>query len=184
LLEGNETKARELLWERFERHLHADDYLAYLKRATGIEQEVAQSKAIELAKECASLDSTLAFLENIQVWDEVEAIIINHAKANTLNNGGYSLYRKLSSSLAHQGKDLSAVLLRRALVDDVLYRAQSRYYHYAASDLKKAHDFSKTVTDWKGFATHQSFIQKLQAQHARKYAFWSKVGDHADLLEK
>jgi hypothetical protein len=183
LLEGNENKARELLWERFERYLHADDYLAYLKRATAVEKETAQCKAIELAKKCTSLDSTLAFLENIQVWDEVDDIIINHAKANTLNNGNYSLYRKLSTSLTHQGKGLSAVLLRRALVDDVLYKAQSKYYHYAASDLKKAHDFSKTVTDWKGFATHQSFIQTLQTQHARKYAFWSKVGDHGDLLK-
>lgn len=184
LLEGDDNKVRKLLWERFERYLHADDYLAYLKRTTGVEQETAQSKAIELAKRYTSLNSALAFLENIQVWDEVDAIIIKHAKANTLNSGDYSLYRKLSTSLTRQGKDLAAVLLRRTLVEDVLYQAQSKYYHYAVSDLKKAHDFSQTVNDWKDFATHQSFIQTLQTKHARKHAFWSKVDDNADLFEK
>jgi len=102
-------------------------------------------------------------------------LILEHAKADTLNGADYSQYRKLSTSLAKQGRGLAATLLRRALVADVLQRAKSQYYHYAVSDLKKANDFAQTVNDWQGFATHDTFMQTLQTQHARKSAFWSKL---------
>jgi hypothetical protein len=174
-LEGKDKQAQEILWQRFERCLHVADYLAYLKHATEPERDTAQAKAIALAKNYTHLSSTLAFLADIQQWDEVNALILQHAKADTLNGAYYSQYRKLSTSLAKQGRGLAATLLRRALVIDVLYRAQSKYYHYAVSDLKKANDFAQTVSDWQDFATHDTFMQTLQTQHARKSAFWSKL---------
>ena len=174
-LEGKDKQAREILWQRFERCLHAADYLAYLKHATESERDTAQAKAVALAKKYTHLSSTLAFLADIQQWDEVNALILQHAKTDTLNGADYSQYRKLSTSLAKQGRGLAATLLRRALVADVLQRAQSKYYHYAISDLKKANDFAQTVSDWQDFATHDTFMQTLQTQHARKSAFWSKL---------
>ncbi|MFT5118540.1 MAG: hypothetical protein ACI9NY_002081 [Kiritimatiellia bacterium] len=174
-LEGKDNKARQLLWERFERYLHVEDYLAYLKQATESARETAKINAIALAKKHTNLNSALAFLADIQQWDEVDALIIDHAKADTLGGIHYSHYRKLSTRLAKQERSLAATLLRRALVEDVLYKAQSKYYHYAVSDLKKAHDFAQTVSDWQGFTSHPAFIQALQTQHARKHAFWSKL---------
>ena len=58
-----------------------------------------------------------------------------------------------------------------------MQETQSKYYHYAVSDLKKANDFAQTVSNWQGFATHDAFMQALQTQHARKSAFWSKLGE-------
>jgi hypothetical protein len=174
-LEGKDKQAREMRWQRFERYLHAEDYLAYLKHATESERETAQAKAVALAKNYTHLSSTLAFLADTQQWDEVNALILEHAKADTLNGADYSQYRKMSTSLAKQGRGLAATLLRRALVADVLSRAKSQYYHYAISDLKKANDFAQTVSDWQGFVTHEAFMQTLQTQHARKSAFWSKL---------
>jgi hypothetical protein len=174
-LEGKDNQARQILWQRFERCLGAEDYLAYLKHATESERDTAQAKAVALAKKYTHLSSTLAFLADIQQWDEVNALILQHAKADTLNGAYYSQYRKLSTTLAKQGRGLAATLLCRALVTDVLYRAQSKYYHYAVSDLKKANNFAQTVSDWQDFATHDTFMQTLQTQHARKSAFWSKL---------
>ena len=174
-LEGKDSQAREILWQRFESYLQAEDYLAYLKHTTESERDTAQAKAVALAKKHTHLSGTLAFLADIQQWDEVNALILEHAKADTLNGADYSQYRKLSTSLAKQGRGLAATLLRRALVADVLQRAKSQYYHYAVSDLKKANDFAQTVNDWQGFATHDTFMQTLQTQHARKSAFWSKL---------
>lgn len=182
-LEGKDNEARRLLWERFERYLHAKDYFAYLKHASETEREAATTKAIDLAKIHQHLSSALTFLADIHLWDEVEILILQHAKADTLNGSDYSRYRKLSTALANHKKDLAATLLRRALVEDVLYKAQSKYYHYGVSDLKKARDFAEDVTDWQDFESHQAFMQSLQTQHARKHAFWSKVDDAGFLLK-
>lgn len=179
-LEGQDKKARQLLWERFERYLRAEDYLAYLKHATEPERNAAETKAITLAKAHTNISNTLAFLADIHQWDEVETIILAQAKAETLDGANYSQCRKLSNTLAQQGKNLAATLLRRVLVEDVLHKAQSKYYHYAVSDLKKSCDFAEDVTDWQDFDLQQAFIQSLQTQHVRKHAFWSKV-DNAGL---
>ena len=176
-LEGKDQQARQLLWERFERYLRAEDYLTYLKYAKEPEKNTVETKAVTLAKTHDDLSSTLAFLTDIHQWNEVEAIIIARTKAETLDGSNYSLFRKLSNSLSQQEKNLAATLLRRVLVEDVLDRAQSKYYHYAVSDLKKANDFAESVTNWQDFASHQAFMQSLQTRHARKHAFWSKVGD-------
>ena len=169
------SKVQHLHWQRFERYLQTEDYAAYLQQTAETERETVQAKAIEVAKTYERLRNTFRFLTDIQQWDEVEYLIIQHAKADTLNGADYTAYRKLSTTLAQQGKGLAATLLRRVLIEHILNQAQSKYYQYAASDLKKAHDYAQTVTDWQGFLTHPAFMQALQTQHARKHAFWSRV---------
>ena len=174
-LEGKDQEVRQLLWKRFERYLSAEDFLAYLKHASEEDRQVANSKALGLAKEHSNLGVALGFLVDIKLWDEVESMIVENAKNNSLDGYDYSRYRKLSTTLDKQEKPLAATLLRRTLVEEVLSRAQSKYYHYGVSDLKKADDFSQSVTDWRGFDDHQGFLEKLKAEHHRKHAFWSKL---------
>ncbi len=49
-----------------------------------------------------------------------------------------SFVRTLSSELYRHGYACSATLLRRVLAEDCISRSQSKYYSYAASDMKKA----------------------------------------------
>lgn len=49
-----------------------------------------------------------------------------------------SFVRTLSSELYRHGYACSATLLRRVLAEDSISRSQSKYYTYAASDMKKA----------------------------------------------
>jgi hypothetical protein len=56
-----------------------------------------------------------------------------------------SFVRTLSSELYRHGYACSATLLRRVLAEDSISRSQSKYYTYAASDMKKSIDYSKDV---------------------------------------
>lgn len=174
-LEGKDTHARALLWQRFERTLNCMDYDAYLKHTPERERETIKRKAIALAKAHQAPGQTLRFLQDIQLWEEIERMILDQARADTLNTADYSFYRKLSTALDGQSKSLSAALIRRELVLDVLHQGLSKYYQYAVSDLKKAHDFAQHVSDWQNFTTHEAFMLSLETQHIRKSAFWAKV---------
>ncbi|ODS22917.1 hypothetical protein AB835_11740 [Candidatus Endobugula sertula] len=180
-LEGQDKQALQLLWQRFERYLSMEDYFHYLRYCSQEEKTVAQDKALKLAKSHHSLSCTLQFLADIEQWDEVENIVIEQAKADMLDGTDYSVYRKLSTALSKQAKYLSATLLRRVLVSQVLDGGKSKYYHYALSDLKKAYDFSGQVRDWRGFDQHQIFFDQLKEKHFRKHSFWSdiEIGKHA-----
>ena len=92
-----------------------------------------------------------------------------------LNSYHYSLYRKLPTDLAQHGKCLAATLLRRILIENILDGAQSNYYKYAISDLKKANEFALQVTNWHAFNDQKKFMDTLKAKHPRKVAFWSKI---------
>lgn len=174
-LEGQDKKAQALLWQRFERYLSTEDYRQYLRHGTQEDKAAAQEKALQLAKAYHSLGDSLQFLADIDLWDELEKVIVEHAKADTLDGADYSIYRKLSTALSKQGKYLPATLLRRVLVGQVLDGGKSQYYNYALSDLKKAYDFAHQVNDWQGFDEHQCFFDQLKSTHFRKHSFWSGI---------
>jgi hypothetical protein len=174
-LNGEDDKAQKVLWKRFESLLLSQDYLEYIKLSSEEERKIALAKAIELTKAQDNIAVSLQFLYNIQEYDLIENLIFENTKQ--LNAYDYSLYRKLSTDLAKNGKYLAATLLRRELVNNVLTKAISKYYKYAVSDLKKAREFSFKVTDWHNFDDHAGFMEVIEENHKRKTAFWHKVNE-------
>jgi hypothetical protein len=121
--------------------------------------------------------SRLRFLQEIQAWDAVNALIQKHHDG--LEGDIYPFYRPLSQTLAHKGYYLAACLIRRRLVEANLAHAQSKYYKYAASDLKYSQMYADEVSDWYHFMTHGQFVQQLQNQHGKKRTFWAQVNEAA-----
>ena len=87
--------------------------------------------------------------------------------------------RKWSTALAQQGFPLSAVLLRRKLVEDNLMQARSANYKYAVSDLKKSLDYMEhlSVEHQQLIPSTLEYITALHEKHQRKYAFWNACVD-------
>lgn len=82
----------------------------------------------------------LYFLSAIDNYGKLDSEIMNASKNEikdmmVLLRG--SFIRSLSSELYRHGYACSATLLRRVLVEDSISRSQSKYYTYAASDMKK-----------------------------------------------
>ncbi len=172
-LEGMNSKAQALLWQRFEKNLSAHDYLRYLKNASAEQRQTAKTKAIEFSKRHDCLSSAINFLYEVQEFDLLDTLVLGNMEQ--LDGGDYSSLRKISTSLSQYNKNLAATLIRRTLVWDTLNKAQSKYYKYGVSDLKKATDFAEKVSDWKEFDSHAKFLKDLKETHYRKMAFWSQV---------
>jgi hypothetical protein len=145
LLEDEDNLAQKMRWSAFEQTLNPSYYSDYIKYVTEDELQECKQKALLLAEKVASSSTAIHFLSAISEYELLSDYIIkNHAK---LDDAYYSELRQLSKILHQSGFHLAAVLLRRVLAEGVMDRAKSKYYSYAANDLKQAKDYATHITD-------------------------------------
>ncbi len=173
LLEGEDKLAQEVRWQAFEQTLFPDYYLDYIKYAPKEVLNNVQQKALLLAEKSTDSMTAIHFLAAINEYGILSDYIIKNNKI--INDAYYSELRKLSKILHQQGFHLAAILLRRVLAEGLIGRAQSKYYSYAANDLKQAQDYAVCVTDWQKIPNEILYWQQLKTQHARKTSFWYEI---------
>lgn len=173
MLEGDTLQAKSVLWNSFKKSLAVNTYLEYLKLADINERQHAAKEALEIAKSSSNLASGFKLLQDLGEFDAIEQLFFS--REAEVNGSDYYVYRKLSTELHKHGKNLTATLFRRKLIDDVLASARSKSYRYAASDLKLAGDFAENITNWMSYPSHADYIAQLKAKHPRKMSFWSLI---------
>lgn len=166
--------AQNVRWELFKTTIAPECYLEFIKRIKSKEaQNKYRQEAITHALNTKDFDSTLKFIEAIQEYEKLEELIINNLER--LSEYHYSYYRKLSKTLASNGKYLSAILLRRYVANNILLQAKSKYYDYAISDLKQSMDFGDKVQNWKSVDDTKTYFNQLIETHKKKYSFLEKL---------
>lgn len=72
-------------------------------------------------------------------------------KIAVITGGGGVLPSAIAEGLAREGgRFLRASVVYRALLESILARAQTRYYHHGVRYLKKLHMLSAAIEDWRG----------------------------------
>ncbi|WP_061770398.1 DUF6880 family protein [Serratia symbiotica] len=89
----------------------------------------------------------------------------------------HSYLRILSSTLYKHDYAHTATLLRRFLVEDHIQQSKSKYYSYAASDMKKAIDYGEGLEDCPQLPETEVYLRTLYEQHKRKTALWPLMTD-------
>lgn len=68
----------------------------------------------------------------------------------------------------------------RALMADILGRANARAYGHAARYLQRLREIAATGEPLHPLMAHAAFEQQLKATHPRKVAFWTQVARVGD----
>ncbi len=79
---------------------------------------------------------------------------------------------------------LAAIVINRALIDSILERALSKYYHHAMRYLKRLDKLSLKVTDWGTIIQQESYLGDLARKHKLKRTFWAKAKRSPDELSR
>lgn len=93
-----------------------------------------------LAQQRKRLSVCYSFLSGTDSYGKLDSEVMNASEneiAEMMSLLRGSFVRTLSSELYRHGYACSATLLRRVLAEDSISRSQSKYYTYAASDMKK-----------------------------------------------
>lgn len=96
-----------------------------------------------------------------------------------LNDDQYYSLVPLAEAMEQKDEALVATVVYRALLESILARAQSRYYHHGARYLGRLEALSAKIAAWQGIAAHEDYAAHLRQIHARKSAFWAKCRNAA-----
>ncbi|MGV7963124.1 regulatory protein RecX [Photorhabdus tasmaniensis] len=152
-------------------------YRLYTK-ASGKGNDNIQS-FLNIAKE-KGLAPYICFASDIARFDLIDNCITATPKEELISSLAYltnSFIRTLSSTLYKHGYALTATRLRRILVEDVIHRAKSKYYSYAASDMKKAIDYSEGLEESPQLPGTETYLRVLYEKHKRKTSLWSAMAE-------
>ncbi len=170
---GKREELAEVAWRIFRRHRSVVN-LEKLLRAVGAEEReriVAQEVKRILASGEFSY-SDVSFLIDLGRLKEAEAVLLRHAKE--LNGDRYNTLLPWARVLEQGGHPLGATVVYRALLESILARAQSKYYHHGARYLRKLDSLAEGISDWRGLTPHEEYKRALREAHKRKYRFWEK----------
>ncbi|PHM36686.1 conserved hypothetical protein [Xenorhabdus innexi] len=177
LEEGKKEQAKKLCIEAFKGYCDHKFYQLYV----GIIEDSEKAGGLKLFLDIASQKqaySYLTFLIAIEQFDIIDDYVLKIAKTDIkfiISMITASKIRSLSNSLNAHHFPRSATFLRRALVDNVLGEAKSRYYQYAVSDLKKSLEYGETLKDSDGVASSETYLAALYDKHKKKSAFWPQA---------
>ena len=170
---GNVEAQTKIAWQIFNAH-HDQTTLTQLLDCIGQDQRdtVISDAFNKIAQEPHLSYDDAAFLLAVERIDELEIYLLQ--RIEQLNGGLYFKLLPLAEALEKRGKLLISCLIYRALLDSILARALSKYYHHGVKYLKKLDQLAPYVTDWQTWPTHNTYLAILQENHKRKSAFWSK----------
>ena len=170
---GDVEAKTKIAWEIFNAH-HDQTTFTQLLDCIGQEQRdtVINDVFNSIAQEPRLSYDDAAFLLAVERFDELEIYLLQ--RIEQLNGALYFRLLPLAEALEKRGKLLISCLIYRTLLDSILARAQSKYYHHGVKYLKKLDQLAPYVTDWQIWPAHNTYLTILQELHKRKSAFWSK----------
>jgi hypothetical protein len=168
---GLKDEAKQLLEQGFLSSPSCDT----LQRLLDVTEDSEENR--ERYIECAVSKTTspftlMRFLVEIKDDDRLASLV---RKKNDSWDGGMYFYLTPAAELLEQRYPLEASILYRALIDDVMERAQSRYYHHAARYLKQLTILEPHIADYGSYQSQQDYVAAIRHQHKRKSAFWKLV---------
>jgi hypothetical protein len=171
---GNVQQAEAVAWATLRDH-RSTQALEDLLQVIGDDQRthaIDQCLGI-IERQAAWSPADACFLVEVARLDDAETYILRNAAR--LDGDAYGRLVDLAEAMEDDGRWRCASLLYRALLDSILRRAKPRSYRHAAKYLRKLATLAKRVSDWGDLDDHLTYRTRLEAQHARKYAFWRLV---------
>ncbi|HDL85814.1 MAG TPA: hypothetical protein ENH11_05775 [Candidatus Acetothermia bacterium] len=172
---GDKEKMAERAWSMFLNNRNRDT-LDMLLRALGESERERvieeQTQQIMAGEGLSYIDAE--FLMDVGRIDNSAEYLFRYR--DQLDGDSYSVLVPLAKSLEAGGRFLVASIVYRALLESILARAQSRYYHHGVRYLKKLDTLSLVIDDWRGLPSHEEYRKTLLEEHKRKRSFWSKYG--------
>lgn len=169
---GDTNKAAEVAWRIFRNHRSKEslrNLLSIIGDSEGERVVDDEVSAILGSSEFSYSDAD--FLIALDRIDNAEAYLLSHA--DEFDGHYYTGLLPLAEAMEKNGRWLAASLIYRALLDSILARAISKYYHHGIRYLKKLDSLAAGIQDWTNLQDHESYKAGLLQTHGRKTSFWA-----------
>lgn len=170
---GDREAETGMAWQLFKQH-RSQTTLTQLLDVIGHEhqQDVIDAEIRIIFEEPRLSYTDADFMLSTMRIDALEEYLFE--RIGELDGHSYYSLLPLAEALEQDGRQLISSLIYRALIDSVLARALSKYYHHAVKYLKKLDHLACTINDWRAWPPHSAYMASLWESHKRKSALWSK----------
>lgn len=170
---GDSKAAAETAWRIFRRSRHEMTFEQLVEVIGDTDRRRLLDDEAKLILRSHGLSYTDAeFLIWCGKLDEAEEYLLGRWK-NVDGNEYYSIL-PLAETMESEERFLTATVLYRSLLESILLRAISKYYHHGVRYLRKLDDLAPLVDNWRTFPPHDVYLQKLLDKHQRKSSFWGR----------
>lgn len=169
---GQKDPAQDLRWRTFKASLDDEILREYIKNLPDFEEFDALARAFAYAEAHPHRYRSLGFFV---AWPQLELaakLVIEHHP--TWTGQHYGALVPAAEALEHD-YPVAAVILYRALLDDVLGSARSPAYSHAARYLARLDDLDAGGLIALGLTAHESYRTALRRTHGRKAGFWNII---------
>lgn len=170
---GRKDDLRAALWDRFTTRLCPDALRHHLKLLPDFEDIEAEDAARRHVLGFVPVEASLSYCHASH--DHALAAQLIDTRQAEIDGDAYEVLTPLAEDLAAT-HPLSAVLLWRAMIDFALTRARKGRYGHAARHLMACEAADALIEDYGSHASHAAYLADLSERHARKAAFWGRVG--------
>jgi len=173
---GDSKSQEEIAWRTFRRY-RSESTLNTLLDVIGQKKrgQVVDDATGEIMQDKVLNHFNATFLITMGRVDDAELYLMD--RKDQLNGDRYSSLLEFAEVMENGQKFYAACIIYRELIDSILARAKSKYYHHGIRYLKKIDMLALKVNDWKGSISHDAYLAELRRDHFRKKAFWSQYND-------
>lgn len=162
--------AQELRWREFQDTFDPAVLRTYISKLDDFAEFEEMDKAFNLVMDDKDIYKALWFL--IQ-WPKLDlAAKLVEDKSGSWDGRHYNILSEAAERLAEE-QAAAAIVLYRALVDDILRRGVSEAYMAAASYITSMAHLTEKSGGSISRADHEDYMRKLRIKHGKKYSFWS-----------
>jgi len=167
---GDRKGAQTLLWGTFEKTLDVQTLRDYVAGLGDFEEFEEQDRAFAVVEASRSAEAALAFFVAWPRLDRAAKLVM--ARRGKWEGRYYGVLSEAASAM-EGGHPAAAVVLYRALIDDIVGRGNAAAYGHGARYLARLADIAKADDP----EDHAGYLAGLKKAHGRKYGFWSAVED-------
>ncbi|MFP5462863.1 MAG: DUF6880 family protein [Gammaproteobacteria bacterium] len=170
---GRRDESARICRQLFERTLAAFHFRQWLERLPESERAAARADARQRALDHADPAVAAALLLELGDADSAEARLI--AAHERFEGASYAGLTPLVEALRAQGCLRGETVVLRALLVDILDRAQTRAYGHAARYWSRLGEIASAGADLSPLPAHAEFEAGIRSRHGRKVSFWGRV---------
>ena len=171
---GDPGALKEIHKQQFIYFRSADKLKIYLKNLDDESRNKAINEALEYAEDDPDLVRGLKILLDYRHFETALKLILQ--RKDEFNNTFYGSLLGLLEQLHGKQQFFLEVLIYRALLSDILHRAYSKAYRYAADYYHNLEKLDKKIEVYPDkMEGHEDFMEEIRAKHFRKYSFWKRV---------
>jgi hypothetical protein len=167
---GRRPEAQDERWVLFADTLEPDVLRAYIRALDDFKEFDALDQAFALAANHPRVPLAVGFFVAWNRPDHLAGLV--ESRFSELDGRHYGVLAPAADTLA-ANQPVTAIRLRRLMIDSVLGRSYSKSYPYAARDLAACAVLADRVDG--GPQSHAAYVGDLRAKHGRKLGFWRLV---------